>query len=509
MKPLVKAGEVGRVSVFLPDGRRKLHEALYAFLQGQPPKYDSREVKSHLSTLLDLPYENEEERRQFYRMWFLVVGHPELIGIPVTEEWIGMMYLILSSERGGVIHLASRARYHEGDFETENDALADLIRKIFRAFIKSEFIADMNRYRKLRPETSALHPESEYVWSIFPFWLYRRHHHVYSYYFMDSNYQSLDFIPFDQVLKYTPAFLLRCFEAACENESVMKYIIHFAEGKNIRKADFLRFPLNKKMAHRFGDFYAAPVLAHRWRMSKEEPLAMGPCQKVSEDEVLLFAYVHAFVSGLGGDRKMVNEFYGKFRNSIEDDYDFCRSVVQFFSPYSETYTAYELSRVLGYVQHQRFESDCKYSLKGRNIQSVRRASDTYYEEMRRMQLMEDEKLLDKSWKGDSYAAFETKVEKEKFRIVQLKEGRDLANESAQLGHCVSTYIRNCVSGNCTIWSMQIWDKETDSWRSKVTLELVRGEIVQAKGKYNRLPEPLEETIIHDWAKREEIRVVRY
>ena len=75
-----------------------------------------------------------------------------------------------------------------------------------------------------------------------------------------------------------------------------------------------------------------------------------------------------------------------------------------------------------------------------------------------------------------------------------------------MGHCVFSYARSIESGECAIWTQTLEDG-AGHWRS-LTIEVRprRKEIVQARGRFNRAPEPRERIALDAWAARNALSV---
>ena len=91
-----------------------------------------------------------------------------------------------------------------------------------------------------------------------------------------------------------------------------------------------------------------------------------------------------------------------------------------------------------------------------------------------------------------------------WRIEELCSNRALVLEGRAMRHCVATYVRECVQGRSSIWSLQA---EVRGLRTRaLTLEVdprVR-RLVQARRRHNGSPSPAERAIVRRWAEREGI-----
>ncbi|MBA7634563.1 hypothetical protein ES703_42149 [subsurface metagenome] len=87
-------------------------------------------------------------------------------------------------------------------------------------------------------------------------------------------------------------------------------------------------------------------------------------------------------------------------------------------------------------------------------------------------------------------------------IEEILNSKDLADEGKAMKHCVYSYDERIASGKVSIWSLQ-----KDSER-KLTVEVENSSrtIVQAREKYNRLPDKKEMKILNKWASKKKLIV---
>ena len=66
-------------------------------------------------------------------------------------------------------------------------------------------------------------------------------------------------------------------------------------------------------------------------------------------------------------------------------------------------------------------------------------------------------------------------------------------------HCVASYATSCASGRCAIFSLKLEDGGGAIRRVTIGVETKSRKIVQVRGRYNRMPEPMDERFIRNWA----------
>lgn len=89
---------------------------------------------------------------------------------------------------------------------------------------------------------------------------------------------------------------------------------------------------------------------------------------------------------------------------------------------------------------------------------------------------------------------------------EVLDGKTLVDEGRAMSHCVYAYARRIESGECSIWTVTLEDN-TGHWR-RLTIEVrpSLGQIVQARGRFNRLPEPRDTLALDAWATRNKLQV---
>jgi PcfJ-like protein len=94
-----------------------------------------------------------------------------------------------------------------------------------------------------------------------------------------------------------------------------------------------------------------------------------------------------------------------------------------------------------------------------------------------------------------------------WHVREILDARALADEGRAMNHCVYSYAGAVGSGQCSIWTLTLEDG-TGHWR-RLTIEVRNAQrrIVQARGRFNRLPEPLDRIALDAWAGRNRLEVV--
>lgn len=83
----------------------------------------------------------------------------------------------------------------------------------------------------------------------------------------------------------------------------------------------------------------------------------------------------------------------------------------------------------------------------------------------------------------------------KYVVVAPKDSSDLKKEGDTLNHCVASYIKRVIDGECLIYFLRINKDE-----SLITFEVRHNDIVQVRGLHNRKPTENEVKALKDFAK---------
>lgn len=92
---------------------------------------------------------------------------------------------------------------------------------------------------------------------------------------------------------------------------------------------------------------------------------------------------------------------------------------------------------------------------------------------------------------------------EDYIVIAPKETKDLQEEGSRLNHCVASYIKRVIDGQCLIYFLRKQDKQEESL---ITLEVKDNAIVQVKGSHNRRPSDEERKALEEFAKDRKLGV---
>lgn len=156
----------------------------------------------------------------------------------------------------------------------------------------------------------------------------------------------------------------------------------------------------------------------------------------------------------------------------------------------------ELSELLDFIRHA-YATIERFSMKGRTLQSVQRLSYAWHKEMHQKK---DYKKL--QWTGADFSngTFTTGKDEHKKRWImkQLLTSAELVSEGSAMRHCVGGYASSCANGGTSIWSLSTVDTFGQHKRS-LTIEMRGDQVVQMRGRANRLCRPDEKAVVEKWA----------
>jgi hypothetical protein len=284
-----------------------------------------------------------------------------------------------------------------------------------------------------------------------------------------------------------------------KNRTRQRWFIHLGRGGNIRTASGLPLPLTKKMAHYFlgAPATCTPEAALRWGQ----------------------------LLALGGNPRTAGAILGTQVVRDFRDNDFVLELMRFLIRHPMLDTRH-YRPIVDYVWNQRYENHAVFvergvavqrgpaqprlSLKGRTPESLLRQVEDWHVRLGRSShgglfRWARSRLQELEWVEGRKGSRNMKI----WRIRELLSSLDLEAEGKAMGHCVATYAHSCHRGLSSIWSMSC---ETEIGVARhLTLEVSprTREIVQARGRRNRLPEEKEIEVLRRWATREGLRIAQW
>lgn len=283
------------------------------------------------------------------------------------------------------------------------------------------------------------------------------------------------------------------------NATAKGWFIHIGMGKNIRSAPALPIKMTKKMAH---NFLQAPAnydvkAAFRW------------------------AQIHA----LDGNKRIADAVAETRMARVFKDDEFWTSVLRFFIANPMLDTA-QYSPIVDYIWHQKYENRLvfidrgvvrndgpvqpNFSMKGRTPDTLLRQVENWHR-----RLGKESRGGDLKWIKSKYADFrhvEGRAVSRNMKVWTIREllsSKELIAEGRKQCHCVATYVRSCLSGQTSIWTMDVQATQTQQKLLTIELHHPTKSIRQVRGLRNRMATNGEMNVVRRWAHKEGLSIASF
>jgi hypothetical protein len=276
--------------------------------------------------------------------------------------------------------------------------------------------------------------------------------------------------------------------ATFEGLRQQSWFIHLGSGKSIRDAPDLPLALSRPMTHHF----------------LHTPSGFD----------VLSAFRRAWVLSLGGSEELSQAILATRLRTDFTEADFWETVVRWLVEHPQVQPV-QCGKVIEYLYHQKFvpavavpfvpghprfvPEQPNLCMKGRTPECLLRSVAEW-----RLKLLQP-RAPASSWKPSGFPPIRVTMPDamgmmRTYAITELISTAELEEEGKKLGHCVNGYAGVCRSGASSIWSLAILDS-CDRADRVLTLQVSndRREIIQARGRFNRLIEPHEVPIVTQWA----------
>jgi hypothetical protein len=273
------------------------------------------------------------------------------------------------------------------------------------------------------------------------------------------------------------------------------WFIHVAQGGNITKAPgFLdKYPMTKKMAHHFMQAPDTFNFEQAWRY--------GQTKSFGGSDRLIQILLNTPVFRTRSDNEFTLSLIKFFIDNPMLDMDQVGPIVDYI--WNQKFTQHQ-RLIDGRVEHMA-PLQPNFSMAGRTVDSLIEQVERWHR-----QLGKEKKGGDLKWDHWSIGDFEAidgfaeHHNQKIWRIKQLLNSKELSEEGRYMKHCVGSYGHSCARGASSIWSLSLESKI--GIEKLVTIEVGKNplKIYQIRGKNNRLPTFLENSIIKRWADKEKI-----
>jgi hypothetical protein len=277
------------------------------------------------------------------------------------------------------------------------------------------------------------------------------------------------------------------------------WFLHVAQGKSIRKAQRLFFPITQREAH---ELMQAPG-----SYTLEQALRWGQ------------------IAALGGSERMVDAVCGtRLADRFEND-EFWISVLRFFvrNPFLDTS---HYGPIVDFIQHQKYETQevfvepgvverqppphPGFTMRGRTADGLMRQVAAWHDQLGR-ELRAGPAQWATSGIG-SLSLIEGRSDsrtKRRWTVSELLNRESLVAEGRAMRHCVATYAHSCSTGRCSIWSLRCDAGEGPERMITIDVRPSTRMIVEARAKFNAKPSPQAFRILRRWAEREALGIASH
>ncbi len=240
-------------------------------------------------------------------------------------------------------------------------------------------------------------------------------------------------------------------------------------------------------------------------------------------ELLATSSEHGFMSAVrrvqiraaGGSRELWQAYMttrvAQGLGSKEDE-AFWVTVIDWFSK-NALVNPREVGPLVDYIQF-RYWGDPTFSMKGRSVLAMLRSMREWHGNLVKEKDLKFMAFKPSGFRQATYTDYSRKepggaVVNETWRVRELLSNKELLDEGRRMGHCVYSYSTMVATRDISLWSMTMEDGEgeTGNW-AMLTIEVrnTPRQIVQARGRYNRMPTHRESTVLIRWANQNNLTV---
>lgn len=237
-----------------------------------------------------------------------------------------------------------------------------------------------------------------------------------------------------------------------------------------------------------------------------------PLKNANVREAIIYAIASQHDrASIGGITRLCKSKMATFQMNTGNPIEFYtrriwREVIHFFT--ENELPIRELNDMLDYIQSA-YARNTDYSLKGRNLHTLKRNMQDWHWELNRVKRMGDAQ-----WPGLPVpnTTFEVpQIPDVEWTMEQITSSKMLANEGTAMHHCVYSYQSSCINGSCAIWSLKKLIKKkgySGAVERSLTIEMNAhdGSLVQIRGFANRAAHQDEMAAVRQWASRNNFRV---
>jgi hypothetical protein len=253
------------------------------------------------------------------------------------------------------------------------------------------------------------------------------------------------------------------------NEREFDWFLAELKGTSFLNSSTLPLTLTKKAAHQFR------ILPYEFDLSVTKSLVFSGIETQIND----YNFAYTVAAALRDDLNL----------------DFWVQTMVFL--HKKGLEANHVMEMMDFIQHKIFVEQEEIDFKKRSLGRLVNEMQAWHAELRQTSVFNKDHPYNTLAKAE-IPHFQMEVAQQKFVIKQLLKAIDLFHEGRLLSHCVFSYRSRCFRGESFIFSLRRLE-EDEQEAPLITIEIVNGEVFQARGKFNRNPTPEEQRIIRVWA----------
>jgi hypothetical protein len=264
----------------------------------------------------------------------------------------------------------------------------------------------------------------------------------------------------------------------------LSWFIHIAQGRNLRDAPGLPFPLTRRAAH----------------FALAAPARMQPVQ------ALLFGFLRA----LGGSDALVEELVlcSRWLGPRLDEIWLKLYEKILGSP---RFPLHQVRPLIDYVKYRRFEAEPgdTFCLESHSVADLLNRMARWHAELQTVRARSAfGEAWDVPWASRLRAeALSGDSERGDYALAELRSPRELFDEGRRMHHCVASYSRSCAAGAMSIWSLRFSQLGRESGRVTIRVATAERRVVEARRFANAKIDALELSVIESWASANGLSVV--
>jgi hypothetical protein len=269
----------------------------------------------------------------------------------------------------------------------------------------------------------------------------------------------------------------------------MHLFLKIINGKSIRKIDKIPLLYSKKQAH---------LLLH----------GLPNFLKIKGDFFKEGWYLTKLLTYNNNEQFFLDFYYGlkleyKISTLFIHDFSYWLEVYLFFTQNEEELEKYNLNTIgnismrdiLDYLMYKKYTEQNVVFMKNRSLSKL---CNTVQEWDFYSYKISTYPVENTSWMDIKTEEWTYEIANKKYSVNEICDANTLYHESATLKHCVYLYLDDCISKQIRIFSLKKLTKK--KYERCITIELRGKNIIQARGKYNRIINKEELFILNEWAK---------